>query len=82
MNDSNKGGAAGLLADLAGSLASGDVRVIDLTHRLDPDFPIIVLPPEFGQCAPFRMEEISRYDGRGPAWLLSLIHISEPTRPY
>ena len=32
MNDSDKGSAAGLLADLAGSLASGDVRVIDLTH--------------------------------------------------
>ena len=33
-----------------------------------PDFPTIVLPPEFGQCAPFRIEEVSRYDERGPAW--------------
>ena len=34
-----------LLADLATNLVSGDVQVVDLTHRLDPDFPIIVLPP-------------------------------------
>ncbi|MAB19106.1 MAG: cyclase [SAR116 cluster bacterium] len=60
--------AATLLAGLAAGLASAEIRIVDLTHRLDPDFPIIVLPPEFGQCAPFRMEEISRYDARGPAW--------------
>ena len=56
------------LADFAADLASGAVRVVDLTHRLDPDFPVIVLPPEFGQCARFRMEEVSAYDHRGPAW--------------
>ena len=33
--------ATRLLADLATGLASGDVQVVDLTHRLDPDFPII-----------------------------------------
>ena len=52
---------------LAVALASGAARVVDLTHRLDPDFPVIVLPPEFGQCARFRMEEVSAYDHRGPA---------------
>lgn len=57
-----------LLGLMAGALASGAVEVVDLTHTLAPDFPIIVLPPELGQCAPFRMEEISRYDERGPAW--------------
>ena len=59
---------AAILAYLAAGLASSEIKIVDLTHRLDPDFPIIVLPPEFGQCAPFRMEEISRYDARGPAW--------------
>lgn len=49
-------------------MASGTIRVVDLTHTLDPDFPVIVLPPEFGQCGRFRMEEISAYDERGPAW--------------
>ena len=56
------------LANLANALASGTVRVIDLTHTLDPDFPVMILPPEFGQCARFRMEEVSAYDERGAAW--------------
>lgn len=56
------------LDDLAGALTAGDIETIDLTHTLDPDFPVIVLPPEFGQCARFRTEVVSRYDERGPAW--------------
>lgn len=60
--------AAAILAHVATALATGAVEVVDLTHTLDPDFPVIVLPPEFGQCARFRMEEISAYDHRGPAW--------------
>jgi hypothetical protein len=42
--------AAGALAQLALALASGRVRVVDLTHTLSPDFPTIVLPPEFGHA--------------------------------
>ena len=53
------------LVDLAGDIIAGRVRVIDLTHTLSPDFPTIVLPPHMGQCAPFRIETISRYDERG-----------------
>lgn len=60
--------ATGLVEQLATALATGAMEVIDLTHPLDPDFPVIVLPPEFGQCARFRVEEISAYDHRGPAW--------------
>lgn len=56
------------LQSLAAGLLTGRIRVIDLTQTLTPEFPTIALPPEFGQCAPFRMEEISRYDERGPAW--------------
>jgi len=56
------------LAAVAEAMASGAIEVVDLTHTLDPDFPVIVLPPEFGQCARFRVEEVSRYDERGPAW--------------
>lgn len=55
----------GLGAFLEG-IVSGRIRVVDLTMTLQPDFPTIVLPPEFGQSWPFRMEEISRYDHRGP----------------
>lgn len=67
------------LAALAGALADGSVRVVDLTHTLDPDFPVIILPPEFGQCARFRMEEVSAYDHRGPAWKWHNISMSEHT---
>ena len=56
------------LQEFAGALMSGAVKTIDLTHTLDPDFPVLVLPPEFGQCEPFKIEEVSRYDDRGPAW--------------
>ena len=68
-----------LLAQVALSLASGDTQVVDLTHTLDPDFPVIILPPEFGQCARFRMEEVSAYDHRGPAWKWHNISMSEHT---
>ena len=67
------------LQHLAAQLASGNVEVVDLTHTLDPDFPVIVLPPEFGQCARFRMEEISAYDHRGPAWKWHNISMCEHT---
>ena len=67
------------LTDFATRIASGEIRVVDLTHTLDPDFPVIILPPEFGQCARFRMEEISAYDHRGPAWKWHNISMSEHT---
>lgn len=67
------------LSDFAQGIANGTFRVVDLTHTLDPDFPVIVLPPEFGQCARFRMEEISAYDHRGPAWKWHNISMSEHT---
>jgi kynurenine formamidase len=67
------------LADFAAGIATGALRIVDLTHTLDPDFPVIILPPEFGQCARFRMEEISAYDHRGPAWKWHNISMSEHT---
>ena len=60
-------------------MANGSVRVIDLTHTLAPEFPTIVMPPELGQCAPFRMEEVSRYDERGPAWYWNNFSMGEHT---
>ncbi len=58
----------GILQQLGDAIQSGKIRSVDLTHTLDPDFPVLVLPPEFGQCQPFRIEEVSKYDERGPAW--------------
>ena len=68
-----------VLAELAGALAGGSVRVIDLSQTLSPRFPQILLPPEFDQCAPFRMEEISRYDDRGPGWYWNNLSFGEHT---
>lgn len=68
-----------LLSQMAQALATQQVRVIDLTNTLRPDFPVIVLPPEFGQCAPFRMEQVSRYDENGPGWYWNNISMNEHT---
>ena len=57
-----------VLMQFARALSTGAVRVIDLTQPLEPSTPIIQLPPEMGASWPFRIEEISKYDSRGPAW--------------
>ena len=67
------------LMQFAGAVASGAVRVVDLTFTLSPDFPVIVLPPEFGQAAPVRIETISRYDDAGPGWYWNNISFGEHT---
>jgi kynurenine formamidase len=60
--------ANSILAQFAQALAGGSIRVIDLTQPLDAGTAIIQLPPEFGPSWPFRLEEISKYDSRGPGW--------------
>lgn len=67
------------LTHLIADLASNRIRIVDLTNTLSPDFPVIVLPSEFGQCEPFRMETVSRYDGNGPAWYWNNISMNEHT---
>ena len=57
-----------ILEELLAGIAAGTVRVVDLTHTLNAEFPQLSLPPEMGQALPYRSEEISRYDDRGPAW--------------
>jgi kynurenine formamidase len=64
---------------LSAVAASGGVGIIDLTQTLSPDFPPIVLPPEMGQSRPFRIEEISHYDDRGPAWYWNNVSFGEHT---
>lgn len=66
-------------SNLVPAIASGRLRVIDLTQTLSPDTPTLMLPPPFGQCAPFSVEEISRYDERGVAWYWNNFTMSEHT---
>lgn len=68
-----------LLTALAVQIVDGSLKLVDLTHTLSPDFPTIVMPPELGQSAPFRMERISCYDGGGPAWYWNNISFGEHT---
>src|ERR1700741_2876350 len=71
--------SSNVLGGLVLALASGRIRVIDLTRTLAPDFPQIALPPEMGQCWPFRIEEISSYDERGPGWYWNNFSCGEHT---
>ncbi len=67
------------LAALATGLVTGQIKVIDLTQTLTPEFPPIGLPPEFGQCWPFRIEAVSHYDERGPGWYWNNFSCGEHT---
>jgi len=67
------------LASLASALASGAVEVFDLTAPLSAETPIIQLPPQFAQTARFELEELSRYDDRGPAWYWNNFRSGEHT---
>ena len=71
--------SSAILAQLVGALAEGRIKVVDLTQTLRPSTPIIQLPPEFAQSSPFRIEEISHYDDRGPAWYWNNISCGEHT---
>jgi kynurenine formamidase len=70
---------ADVLQALAAALASGGVRVVDLTQTLTEDFPTIVLPPEFAAPAPVRIDRLSRYDAAGPAWYWNNLSFGEHT---
>ncbi|HEY3684803.1 MAG TPA: cyclase family protein [Streptosporangiaceae bacterium] len=66
-----------VLGELVGALGDGRVEVVDLTAPLRDSTPILQLPEPFANTIPFRLEEISRYDDRGPAWYWNDIHTGE-----
>jgi kynurenine formamidase len=68
-----------LLSDLAAAVAAGSIEVVDLTAPLSSETPILQLPPPFGNTWPFQLEEISRYDDRGPAWYWNNFRSGEHT---
>jgi len=68
-----------LLSTFAEALASGSLEVVDLTAPLSSTTPVIQLPPQFAQTARFELEELSRYDDRGPAWYWNNIRTGEHT---
>jgi len=70
---------AGLLAELMAAIAGGRIRVVDLTQPLHEGTPLLQLPPEMGQTAPFSRELISRFDDRGPWWYWNNFRTGEHT---
>ncbi|MEU1255271.1 cyclase family protein [Streptomyces chartreusis] len=68
-----------VLAALVSGLRGGSIEVVDLTSPLSSSTPVIQLPPQFGQTAVFELEEISRYDDRGPAWYWNNFRSGEHT---
>lgn len=68
-----------LLSQFASAFAKGSIRAIDLSHVLSEDFPTLILPPQFGQVQPFRLERISRYDKDGPNWYWNNFSCGEHT---
>jgi kynurenine formamidase len=68
-----------ILQALVSGISSGTIEVVDLTAPLSAETPILKLPPPFVDTVPFSLEEISRYDDRGPAWYWNNIHTGEHT---
>lgn len=71
--------SAACLALMADRLGSGSIEVIDLTAPLHSGTPILELPGSMGQTARFELEEISRFDERGPAWYWNNFRAGEHT---
>lgn len=67
------------LLDFAADIASGAIKVVDLTQTLSPEFPALVLPPQFGQVWAFKQERISQYDDKGPGWYWNNFSCGEHT---
>jgi kynurenine formamidase len=68
-----------ILPSFAEALVTGRIEVVDLTAPLSSETPVIQLPPPFAQTAPFQLEELSRYDDRGPAWYWNNFRTGEHT---
>jgi len=66
-----------ILSNLLTELANSSVAIVDLTAPLSNRTPIIQLPPPFANTQGFSLQEISRYDERGPAWYWNNISSGE-----
>ena len=68
-----------LLTRVVDELRSGSLTVVDLTGPLEPDTPVIQLPPPFANSPGVSIETISQYDDAGPAWYWNMISFGEHT---
>ena len=68
-----------VLATLLEELATGRLRVVDLTQPLSPQTPLLPLPTQWNNTPAFKIWELSRYDERGPAWYWNGFETGEHT---
>lgn len=68
-----------LLPELLGAISANRIEIVDLTAPLTGNTPVLRLPEPFANTISFRLEEISRYDERGPRWYWNNIHTGEHT---
>jgi kynurenine formamidase len=66
-----------VLANLVAGISDGSIEVIDLTAPLSERTPIIQLPEPFVNTPGFSLQELSRYDDRGPAWYWNAFQAGE-----
>src|ERR1700759_5750734 len=67
------------LSTLVEGILRGGIRVVDLTVPLEAATQTIRLQEQFAPSKPFALEEISKYDSRGPAWYWKNIICGELT---
>jgi kynurenine formamidase len=68
-----------LLSELTAAISAKRVEIVDLTAPLTATTPVLKLPDPFVNTISFGLEEISRYDERGPRWYWNNIHTGEHT---
>ncbi len=68
-----------VLNQLVDALSTGALRVVDLTQPLGPETPVIGLPDIFAPSPGVTIDQISRYDDRGPAWYWNTLRFGEHT---
>ncbi len=71
--------SSSVLAQLLEELATGQLKIVDLTSLLGPETPVIDLPPMFAPSPGVTLTEISHYDERGPGWYWNVISMGEHT---
>jgi kynurenine formamidase len=68
-----------VLSEMLAAIRAKRLEVVDLTAPLTENTPVLRLPEPFANTISFRLEEISRYDERGPRWYWNDIHTGEHT---
>src|SRR5918911_1545306 len=68
-----------IVSELLEALASGAVRIVDLTQPLSERTPVLRLPEPFANTPPLSRRPLSRYDEAGPAWAWDVLELGEHT---